>query len=155
MWDPVDRLGPPAMSDPPTQVELGHYAYYISCMVCHGDQGQGLEEWRKLLPEEDQNCWQSRCHAANHPPDGFQLPRYAPPVIGPGTLARFQTAAELYEYVETDMPWQAPGILASEEYWQITAYLLQAHGTDPGHEPLTLEQAVQLTLDAAAPGAAP
>lgn len=76
-------------------------------------------------------------------------------MIGPGTLARFQTAAELYEYLKTYMPWQAPGILAGEEYWQITAYLVQAHGTDPGHEPLTLEQAFQLTLDAGSAGAAP
>lgn len=146
MWDPADRLGPPPMSDPPTQVELGHYAYYLSCMVCHGDQGQGLEAWRTLLPEEDRNCWQSRCHAANYPPGGFQLPRYAPPLAGSGTLARYQTAADLYEYVQGQMPWQAPGILTDEEYWQITAYLVQARGANPGKEPLTREKAVGLEL---------
>jgi hypothetical protein len=124
-------------------------------MVCHGDQGQGLEAWRQVLPKEDQDCWQSRCHAANHPPDGFQLPNYAPPVIGPGTLARFQTAAELHEYLETHMPWQAPGILTGAEYWQITAFLAQAHGNDPGDEPLNLEQANSMKLGADASGATP
>jgi hypothetical protein len=146
MWDPTDRLGPPSMSDPPTQVELGHYAYYLSCMVCHGDQGQGLEAWRSALPEEDRDCWKSRCHAANHPPEGFQLPNYAPPLMGPGTLARFETGAELYEYLRTQMPWQAPGILADEEYRQITAFLAQTHGAEPGDEPLTMEGAAGLKL---------
>lgn len=136
MWDPTDRLGPPAMSDPPATVELGHYAYYLSCMVCHGDEGQGLEAWRAVLPEEDRDCWQSRCHAANHPPGGFRFPQYAPPVMGQGALARFGTGAELHEYLHTEMPWQAPGILSDEEYWQITAFLAQAQGVDPGPEPL-------------------
>jgi hypothetical protein len=146
MFDPTDRLGPPPLSDPPTQVELGNYAYYLSCMVCHGDQGQGLEAWRAVLPEEDRDCWQSRCHAANHPPGGFQFPEYAPPVMGEGTLPRFETGAELYEYIRTQMPWQAPGILSDEEYLQITAFLAQAHGADPGDEPLTPERVGELDL---------
>jgi hypothetical protein len=41
------------------------------------------------------------------------------------------------------MPWQAPGILTNEEYRQITAYLVQAHGIDLGNEPLSLEQALR------------
>jgi hypothetical protein len=155
MWDPTDRLGPPPLSDPPTQVELGHYGYYISCMVCHGDEGQGLEAWRQVLPEDDRNCWKSRCHAANHPPEGFELPRHAPPLMGPGTLARFQTAAELYDYLSAQMPWQAPGILAGEEYWQITAFLAQVHGADPGDELLNREKAADLELHAESPGVSP
>jgi hypothetical protein len=146
MWDPTDRLGPPAMSDPPTTVELGHYAYYLSCMVCHGEEGQGLEAWRAVLPEEDWDCWQSRCHAASHPPGGFRFPQYAPPVMGQGTLARFGTGAELHGYLHTEMPWQAPGILSDEEYWQITAFLAQSQGADPGTELLTPQQARELDL---------
>ena len=146
MWDPTDRLGPPPISDPPTTVELGHYAYYLSCMVCHGDRGQGLAAWQTVLPEEDRDCWQSRCHAANHPPGGFQFPQYAPPIMGQGTLARFETGAELHEYLHTQMPWQAPGILSEEEYWQITAFLAQAQGAEPGPEPLTPQQVGALGL---------
>jgi hypothetical protein len=155
MWDPRDRLGPPPLSEPPTQVELGHYAYYLSCMVCHGDQGQGLAAWREVLPEEDRDCWQSRCHAANHPPGGFQFPAYAPPVMGPGTLAGYQTAAELHDSLRARMPWQAPGLLPAEEYWQITAYLAQAHGADLGTELLTVERAVAIRLHGEPAGTSP
>lgn len=147
MFDPTDRLAPPPMSDPPTQVEQGHYAYYLSCMVCHGDRGQGLtEEWRGALDPADRNCWQSRCHAANHPPEGFELPRQAPPLIGPGRLAHYQTAAGLYAYIHTRMPWQAPGILADEEYWQLTAFLVDANGIPMGETPLGPENAADVRL---------
>jgi mono/diheme cytochrome c family protein len=147
MFDPTDRLAPPPMSDPPTQVEQGHYAYYLSCMVCHGDRGQGLtEEWRGALDPADRNCWQSRCHAPNHPPEGFELPHHAPPLIGPGKLAHYQTAARLYEFIHTRMPWQAPGILSDEEYWQLTAFLVDANGIPLGEIPLGPENAANLQL---------
>jgi len=127
-----DRLAPPSMSDPPTLVEQGHYNYYLSCMVCHGDRGQGLtEEWRNAGDPADANCWQSHCHAANHPPEGFVLPRYAPPLIGVGTLSRFQTVGQLHGYIQSAMPWQMPGSLDDEVYWQLAAFLAATHGV-PG-----------------------
>jgi hypothetical protein len=148
MFDPTDRLAPPPMSDPPTQVELGHYAYYLSCMVCHGDRGQGLtEEWRGALDPADQNCWQSKCHAANHPPEGFELPRNAPPIIGPDRLGHYQTAAGLYEYLKTRMPWQAPGILSDEEYWQLTAFLIDVNGVPLGDTILGPDNAANVHIE--------
>jgi len=147
MFDPTDRLAPPPMSNPPTQVEQGHYVYYLSCMVCHGDRGQGLtEEWRGALDPADRNCWQSKCHAANHPPEGFELPRQAPAVIGLGRLAQHQTAAGLYQFIRTRMPWQAPGILSDEEYWQLTAFLVDASGIAVGETPLGPENAADVGL---------
>ena len=100
MGDIRDRLAPPPISDPPTLVESGHYEYYLYCMVCHGDRGQGLtEEWRNAGDPADANCWQSRCHASNYPPDGFVLPRYAPPLIGDYALTRFATIGDLHKYI--------------------------------------------------------
>ncbi|MBI3958568.1 MAG: hypothetical protein HY328_07150 [Chloroflexi bacterium] len=129
MSDIRDRLSPPPVSDPPTLVELGHTEYYLYCMVCHGDRGQGLtEEWRNAGDPADANCWQSRCHAANHPPDGFELPRYAPPVIGDYTLARFATIGDLHEYIQFSMPWHMPGFLEDEQYQRIAVYLADANG---------------------------
>lgn len=148
MFDPTDRLAPPPMSDPPTQVEQGQHVYYLSCMVCHGDRGQGLtEEWRGALDPADQNCWQSKCHAANHPPEGFELPRYAPAIIGAGRLAHYQTAAGLYEYIRSRMPWQAPGILSDEAYWQLTAYLVEANGISLEGAMLGPRDAARVRLD--------
>lgn len=124
-----DRLAPPPMPDNPTQADHGAQTYYQICMACHGDRGQGLtDEWRSAWAPGDQNCWQSRCHAANHPPQGFDLPHFAPPVIGAGTLARFETAGNLNEFICERMPWQAPSTLDERECWQLTAFLLRANG---------------------------
>ena len=130
---PHERLDHPGMSDPPTQIELGHSEYWMSCMVCHGDRGQGLtEEWRSVLDPEDMNCWQSKCHAANHPPEGFQLPRTSPMVMGPGALLAYETAEDLFEYLRADMPWPFPGLFQDDQYWGLTAFLLDANGIDLG-----------------------
>lgn len=129
MSDIRDRLAPPPISDPPTLVQLGHTEYYLYCMVCHGDEGQGLtEEWRNAGDPADANCWQSRCHASNHPPEGFVLPRYAPPLIGEYALARFATIGELYGYIEASMPWHMPGMLDGEQYRRIAVFLADANG---------------------------
>ncbi len=142
-----DRLAPPPTVYPPTQADLGAQVYWFRCMVCHGDRGQGLtEEWRNAWDPSHRNCWQSRCHASNHPPEGFQLPYYAPPVIGPGTLARFATLADLHSYLETRMPWQAPGSLPAEEYWQLAAYLARANGVTVRDADLSAEAAARVRL---------
>jgi hypothetical protein len=134
---PQERLAHPPMSDPPTQVELGHHEYWMSCMICHGDKGQGLtEEWRSVLDPADMNCWQSKCHAPNHPPEGFQIPRQAPMIIGPGALTGYQTATDLFEYLRVKMPWAFPGLFDDPAYWQLTAYLAEANSIDTGGKPL-------------------
>jgi hypothetical protein len=149
MFAPDDRLARPPMSDPPTQIELGHHEYWMSCMVCHGDRGQGLtEEWRSVLDPEDQNCWQSRCHAPNHPPEGFQIPRTSPLVMGTGALTAYDTALDLYEYLRVDMPWSFPGLFDDKTYWELTAYLAQANDIDLPREPLGPDNADQVLLKA-------
>jgi mono/diheme cytochrome c family protein len=141
MFAPGSRLAPPHMSDPPTQAEMGHYQYYMSCMICHGDQGQGLtDEWRSVLDPADMNCWQSKCHAPNHPPEGFEIPRNAPAVIGTQGLRKYQTAAGLYEYIRVEMPWSFPGLFEDVEYWRLTAYLAEANEVD-FEKPLEPEEA--------------
>ncbi|MFQ5859355.1 MAG: hypothetical protein ACE5LU_27455 [Anaerolineae bacterium] len=142
-----DRLAPPAMPANPTQADHGAQVYYLICMACHGDRGQGLtDEWRAAWAPGDQNCWQSKCHAANHPPEGFELPRYAPPVIGPGTLARFQTAADLNRFICERMPWQSPGTLDETSCWQLTGFLLRSNGISPRQTLLGPDRATQLRL---------
>lgn len=143
----VDRLAEPTLPANPGQADLGAVDYWLVCMVCHGDRGQGLtEEWRAVSGPEEKNCWQARCHASNHPPEGFVFPRYAPRIIGQGSLARFTTAADLYTFISEKMPWQAPGVLDDERYWRLTAFLIRANNLNLGSEPLNPQNADQVYL---------
>jgi quinol-cytochrome oxidoreductase complex cytochrome b subunit len=130
-----DRLARPILSSSknPTQLDEGSLIYWKICLTCHGDHGQGLtEEWRGVFGE-DKNCWASKCHAANHPPQGFTIPRdrLAPAIKGLGTLTRFNSAQELYDYIVVTMPWWNPNSLTVEQAWQVSAYLLKMNGTLP------------------------
>jgi quinol-cytochrome oxidoreductase complex cytochrome b subunit len=129
------RLARPILTAPlnPTQLDQGSLIYWGVCMACHGDRGEGLtNEWRAVFGE-DQNCWTSKCHAPNHPPEGFVIPRdrLPPAVSGLGNLTRFNTAQELYDYIVVTMPWWNPGSLTPEKAWALTAYILKLNGTLP------------------------
>jgi mono/diheme cytochrome c family protein len=144
-----DRLAPPVLPDNPTQADLGAKVYYDYCLACHGDRGQGLtDEWRSAWAEGDQNCWQSRCHAASHPPDGFVLPSNIPGVIGDRRLAHYGDAANLHTYIQQRMPWHMPGSLSEEQYWQLTAYLARANGLYDESMVLTAASAASIHFQA-------
>jgi cytochrome c5 len=152
----TDRLAPPPTVYPPTQADEGAQIYYMVCMACHGDQGQGLSpEWVEAWELGEESCWQSKCHASNHPPEGFKLPEYIPAVVSPGTVDRFANAQELHDYLQEKMPWQAPGTLTAEEYWQLTAYLVRANGIDPGIQTLNEHTAAKVLLRSLPPGQEP
>ena len=139
-----------------TQLEYGAEVYRLVCKACHGDRGQGLtDDWRAQWEPEDQNCWQSKCHALNHPPDGFYLP-IGPAVVGPPVLI-FETAQDLYDYNHNYMPWHDPGSMTQKESWSVTAYILKINNIDPGPE-LGPETASQIRLrgnNIASPSQAP
>lgn len=144
-----DRLAAPPTVYPPSQADLGAQVFYQVCMACHGDRGQGLtDEWRQVLDPPDQNCWQSGCHASNHPPGGFVFPRYVPSVVSPGMVARFETARDLHQFLKEKMPWQAPGSRSEDEYWQLTAFLLRENGIDPGPANLDESRAAAIAMRA-------
>lgn len=108
--------------------EGGAELFEYWCSTCHGDRGQGLtDEWRATWPEDKQYCWQSKCHATNHPPEGFTFPKTVPAVIGPEALTKFQTGQDLYAYVRAAMPYWAPGKLSDEEYREVTLFLVEAN----------------------------
>lgn len=126
------RLAKPVLPDQPNMADHGAVKYWGVCLACHGDVGQGLtDEWREAGFGEDMNCWQSKCHSPNHPPQGFEIPRYAPAIVGPGTLQRFTTANELRDYLYEKMPWWDPGALTEDESWNLTAFLLRENGVLP------------------------
>ncbi len=125
MSSPTDWVARPP--DGPSQLAHGAFVYWMRCMVCHGDQGQGLAKFRYSYPPQEQNCSAHGCHNDPRAGAGFTFPD-APPIMGTGTLARFQTAQDLYDFVSTRMPYQVPGTMTSNDYWSVVAYLLQKHG---------------------------
>jgi mono/diheme cytochrome c family protein len=142
----IDRLAPPPTVVSPTQADEGAQLYWLHCQPCHGDQGQGLtDEWRMQYPEEDRNCWNSGCHGNNPYEGGFTIPTAVPAVIGDGSLARFATMGDVYEYTRVAMPFSFPGTLTEAEYLAITAYLARAHGVWDGR-PLDPARAHELRL---------
>ncbi len=141
-----ERLIAPKLPDNPTQRDCGAYQFAQICMACHGDIGQGLtDEWREAWGREEMDCWQSGCHASNHPPEGFEFPRFAPRVIGEGALQRFETAADLHHYISTKMPWHAPGTLDDKTYWQLVTFLAVSNGVEV-NDYLTAENAQTVRL---------
>lgn len=128
-----------------SQLQYGAEVYRLICSTCHADDGSGLtDEWRSTWAPEDQNCWQSKCHGFNHPPDGFYLP-HSPPVVGELPRSLFANALELYRYIRSAMPWHDPGSLTEKEAWSVTAYVLLLNGIDPGPQ-LDAERAASISL---------
>lgn len=126
-------MTPPAPG--PAQADMGALVYYYHCMACHGDREQGLTtEWRAQWDAEHQDCARSQCHGARHPPEGFSFPKnFAPALVGSDALANFVDAQELYDFASTRMPYQAPGSLTHDDYWQLTAFILRARGVSVSH----------------------
>lgn len=137
-----------------TQLEYGAEVYRLVCKACHGDKGQGLtDDWRAQWAPEDQNCWQSKCHAQyNHPPDGFYMPG-VPAVLGQ-PIRNFGTALNLYTYNHIAMPWHDRGSMTEKESWSVTAYILKINGIDPGPE-LNAETAANIDLSVIDPNLGP
>jgi mono/diheme cytochrome c family protein len=62
---------------------------------------------------------------------------------GPGFAAKWsgRPLAELYRYVNQEMPKQDPGILSPQEYTLVLAYLLRMNGMPAGPEELPADPA--------------
>lgn len=137
-----DRLAEPTLPASPSQADIGAQVYWLSCLPCHGDRGQGLtDEFRQTYPKEEQNCWESGCHGNNPYESGFSIPKYIPPIIGSVTLQKFPNAAILRSYIFAAMPYWKPGSLTEEESWQVTAFLLRENNLWTGQVELIASNA--------------
>jgi len=124
-----DRLAQPTLPVTPSQADRGAQGYWLSCLPCHGDKGQGLtDEFRAVYPPEDQYCWERGCHGEMPYENGFTLPMVIPGVIGEGALLKFSDAAQLNSYIRATMPYWKPGSLTEEEAWSITAFIMRENG---------------------------
>ncbi len=133
----LDRLATPVVPENPTPIDLGRQVYYLNCMPCHGDAGQGLtEEWRNVWVEDHRNCWAKGCHGGRLEDEGYPLPKTIPAVIGPEANSRqFASSTELLAYLVQTHPPQRPGALDKAEYEEVTAYLWHANRRDEANVP--------------------
>ena len=123
----ISRLDPPSTVFPPAQADIGAQTYLGMCIDCHGDRGQGLtDEWLDSFEPEERDCWASGCHGEDFPENSFALPPTGVPAIsGPGTLARFSNALELWAFIKEFMPLFPAGSLTDDETWSLVAYLMR------------------------------
>lgn len=143
----IDRLAQPTLPADPTQADQGSQVYWLSCLPCHGDRGQGLtDEFRQTYPVEDQNCWISGCHGKRPYDNGFTLPTAIPAIVGPNTLQKFETAASLRSYIFAAMPYWKPASLTEEETWQVTAYILRESKLLPADMELNASNATSVLV---------
>jgi mono/diheme cytochrome c family protein len=143
----LDRLAEPTLPVSPLQADQGAQVYWLSCLPCHGDRGQGLtDEFRQTYPPEDRNCWNSGCHGRRPYNNGFTLPASIPAVIGPGTLQKFPNATVLHAYILAAMPFWKPGSLTDEQSWQVTAFILRENGIYAARDEITASDADRILI---------
>lgn len=125
----LDRLAEPTLPPEPSQADRGAQVYWLTCLPCHGDKGQGLtDEFRATYPPEEQFCWARGCHGANPYDNGFRIPQSIPAVIGSTALWKFSNGAQLHSYIRAAMPFWRPGSLSEDEAWKVTAFILRENG---------------------------
>lgn len=142
-----DPLAEPTLPPVPSQADYGAQVYWLSCLPCHGDKGQGLtDEFRQTYPPEEQYCWERGCHGPNPYESGFTIPMFIPGVIGPGMLGKFSDAAQLNAYIRAAMPFWDPGSLTEEESWRVTAFLMRENGLWNAREELNASNAADIRI---------
>lgn len=84
----------------------------------------------------------SACHGQNL--EGTS----APPLSGSQFLAEWQnkTADDLYSFISTNMPMDAPASLSADDYLATLAYILQKNGFPSGDTPLAAANLKQIPL---------
>ena len=85
------------------------------CAMCHGPKGEGIDKNPRLI--------------GRAPAPGFV---FATDAKAPKTIGNYWPyATTLYDYMHRTMPLSAPGSLAPDELYSLTAYLLSENGIIP------------------------
>ncbi len=101
----------------PTQAKAGAAAFAKSCASCHGVKLEG----------------------------GVGPPLSGPNMATLGTKTNLKVG-ELFGYMTTNMPMNAPASLSHDKYVQILAFILEQNGYPSGPKPLTYAEAESLKV---------
>jgi cytochrome c len=125
-------LAAPAGAFTRAQAAHGAWLFRRQCARCHGPDGQGkADAWKGLT---------------------------APELVGPTALPeaprpyqqirrqRFETAADVFDFVSAAMPADQPASLEPDEYWDAIASLLERNGGVPDGVPLDASSAPRVAL---------
>jgi mono/diheme cytochrome c family protein len=110
-----------------------------------GGSGGGVETARAKVPDGaklfDTKC--ADCHGTSG-----QGSFGTPGTMGAGTLAKYKTAKDLFDYVSVQMPLpkSAAGSLKPREYWAIVNFMVAAHGKDLPSGGLKADNAASVSL---------
>jgi cytochrome c len=98
---------------------LGEVVYKERCARCHGQRGEGAES--------------------------------APALMGEKTLASsehgFKNGQQLFDFVTSQMPKNAPGSLSVRDYWAVVTYVLGGNGVKVPPGGLSEANAAEVLLD--------
>jgi mono/diheme cytochrome c family protein len=118
----------------------------LGFVACGGSAtGGGIETARTKAPEGaklfDAKC--ADCHGSTGK-GSFGTPG----TMGSGTLSKFATAKDLFDYVHVQMPLPkaSAGSLKEGEYWAIVSFMVAAHGKELPAGGLSAENAGSVAL---------
>lgn len=80
-----------------------------------------------------QDVWNRVCVEC-HGPESTNVD--APLLLRPRSLKRYASATAAQQYVMDSMPYEEPGSLTAQEYWDVIAFLLAHDGITNGDVPL-------------------
>ena len=86
------------------------------------------------------NC--AKCHGQQGE-GGEEAPRL---IASPHPIKGYRTAQALFDFVRTDMPFDAPGSLMPQVYWDILAYILDANKILPPDTNLGPDNAANIRI---------
>ena len=109
LWDIDVRPDGRGLPDGSGTVEAGKSIFADNCAGCHGDGGQG--------GIRDRLVGGQGTLASDHP------------IKTVGSFWPYATT--LYDYIHRAMPYQAPGSLSNDDYYSLTAYILNLNGIVP------------------------
>lgn len=120
------------------------WAVLLCLAVAWGCGGGGGAETEAQVARGDE-VYGSTC-AACHGAEGEG--GTGPAILGAGAPLRgYQTAQGLFDYVSRVMPFDDPGSLSDEEYWDVVAFLLNEQDLlDEGEGPVSADTADQIIL---------